>query len=335
MTHFSACLKSLVLFSLMIFTAYEAWSEPWMMNRFAENCAACHSPGRRDVANRDRRCTLTCQGCHTSPSGGGLRNQHGMWLQQRWLRSTKGPVALKPKGVPAPLKYQKYGKMPTKLTEKDLKEAQEMAKEGPKLAVLASVKYNEENYHDTESQSKIVAQTPDEFMARVTDVDPLRTEYKSPWSVGADFKYVLVNGDKDYSGPSGLPDETLDYKTPITFDIGVRYRPVPKNVQLVFEQRYYNVPPTNGASKSDPLWALDGGSISRSGYILFDDLPYNTHFMYGNYQPMFGNRSADHTTLLASMTTSQEDVNTDDFSSVKLYRSTDVYRAVGFGTSAG
>ncbi|RME17410.1 MAG: hypothetical protein D6797_02570, partial [Bdellovibrio sp.] len=62
-------------------------AEPWISNRFAQNCAACHSPSRRNRPVKERRCTLACQGCHVNPNGGGLRNQYGLWNQQRWLKS--------------------------------------------------------------------------------------------------------------------------------------------------------------------------------------------------------------------------------------------------------
>jgi hypothetical protein len=90
-------------------------AEPWLGNRYAQNCASCHSPSRRNVVAKDRRCTLACQGCHVNPSGGGLRNEYGVWNQQRWLRSFKSSY-LNSKGTPAPLKMQKYANMPEHLT---------------------------------------------------------------------------------------------------------------------------------------------------------------------------------------------------------------------------
>ena len=49
-------------------------SEPWLSNRFAQDCVGCHDEGRPNLDILDRRCTLSCQGCHVSPNGGGMRS---------------------------------------------------------------------------------------------------------------------------------------------------------------------------------------------------------------------------------------------------------------------
>ena len=58
--------------------------EPWLSNRFAQNCAGCHDTGRPNRPVLDRRCTLSCQGCHVNPNGGGLRSTYGKW-SEKWL----------------------------------------------------------------------------------------------------------------------------------------------------------------------------------------------------------------------------------------------------------
>src|SRR4051812_42295725 len=64
-----------------------AKAEPWLSTRYAQNCAGCHAPGRKNVPVTYRRCSLNCQGCHVNPSGGGLRSQYGKWNEERWLKS--------------------------------------------------------------------------------------------------------------------------------------------------------------------------------------------------------------------------------------------------------
>ena len=71
----------------LFLVGYELGAEPWLANRYGQNCAACHAPGRWNVEPKKRRCTLSCQGCHVNPNGGGLRDSYGKWNQQRWLKS--------------------------------------------------------------------------------------------------------------------------------------------------------------------------------------------------------------------------------------------------------
>ena len=77
-------------FALVMFTVMpNLLAEPWLAIRFSQNCAGCHAPGRKNTKAVDRRCSLSCQGCHVSPSGGGLRSQYGKWNEDKWLASFK------------------------------------------------------------------------------------------------------------------------------------------------------------------------------------------------------------------------------------------------------
>ena len=67
-------LAFMVLLVYGLLPVEKVWAEPWLANRFAQNCTACHAPGRLNRKPKDRRCTLSCQGCHVNRNGGGLSN---------------------------------------------------------------------------------------------------------------------------------------------------------------------------------------------------------------------------------------------------------------------
>ncbi len=79
----------------------------------------------------------------------------------------------------------------------------------------------------------------------------------------------------------------------MSFDMGVRYRPVREKLSFVFESRFLNIP---GNSDLDQTFTTS--SRVRSAYFIADDLMYNSWVMAGLYRPMFGNYTADHTLLL-------------------------------------
>lgn len=303
--------------STLLFT-YFVHAEPWLANRYAQNCASCHSPSRRNVEPSERRCTLSCQGCHVNPNGGGMRNSYGVWNQQRWLRSHKSSI-LANKGTPAPLKNQKYASMPnsflsgdntssskggkkgssSKKAPLDMATWNEMAKDGPPLVVTNSVEYKESDYDRSDRQEYINVQNRTEFLARITEDDPYRVERTQSVFAGGDFRYFMLSGDST-TKYAAAPDQKrdLDFTGPMALDLAVRVRPTAEKVAFVFEHRYFNTP-TDGQSNLE--WSVTGGGYPRSAYVLVDDLPYATYVQYGLYKPMFGHSTPDHMSLLNSI----------------------------------
>ena len=284
-----------VISSIMLM-GLAASAEPWISNRYAQNCAACHAPSRRNLPVSKRRCTLSCQGCHVNPSGGGMRNSYGVWNQRRWLRSFKSDL-LKSKGTPAPLRHQKYAKMPKHPKGKYLKKMNKLAKEGPDLVVVKGVDYHEDDYDRSDAQEHITARSRSEFLARVTKDDPWRIERTQDMFAGVDFRYFYLDVETDVDGAKTSYTDTL----PMALDLGVRFRPIPEKLQVVFEHRYLNTPNRSNSTASRPDNQFVEDSQVRSAYVLVDDLPYASYAQVGIYRPMFGNVTADHTSLANTM----------------------------------
>lgn len=281
--------------------------EPWLANRYAQNCAGCHAPGRANRVPKDRRCTLSCQGCHTNPNGGGMRNHYGLWNSQRWLRSKYSKKWKNNKPTPASYSKQVYAplleatklsdpvhkKMAAKVGKKKAKRilkkhGKKIIKKGYALKTVPLERVNEKDfdkYNDTRwkynNKSKLID------LASATDDDPIRLN-KQEWfrpSLEARLFYISAtypeDSSKDFSGMSAM-----------AFDLGAEIKPFAHNYKFVFESRYANSPKN---SQWDTIF--NSGSFTKSAYLLVDDLPYNTYVMYGLFRPMFGYYDPNHVSL--------------------------------------
>ena len=281
---------TLRLFLICLSLSYHvAQAEPWLSTRFAQNCSGCHSPGRRNLPPPDRRCSLSCQGCHINPNGGGMRSHYGKWNQSKWLHSFRvGKTAdTQPVG---PFHVQNYGK--EKYQQLESAELQSVPLngfpliskklEGPELDLYGK---------DREIFHQINAKNLDHFLYSVPEHDPWRKARTVALDGGADVRTIVFNSALQSIDQDAQIDRTELFL--MQASLGFRYRPV-HSIHLVYEGEYLGRPNGN-------INDLKSMNLTRSMYLKVDDLAWNTFTMVGQYKPLFGNYVADHTALTQQM----------------------------------
>lgn len=267
-----------------------ARAEPWMSSRFAQNCASCHAPGRVNLPPKERRCTLSCQGCHTNPNGGGMRNFYGRWTQERWLNSFYLPGYKMNKPRPQITDQQFYSEKYLKGYLDGMKEAdrKRAVREGFRLRETAQV-LPESEYDRRTTGENVFVSSLSEGALRIPQNDPWRQRRESNFNAGLDFRWFYLDTKENDLKKKGT--------MPMATDIGVASEPVHK-LNFVWEGRILSDP--RGLGVWDQHYTA--GSMTRSAYVLVDDLPYNSFVQYGVYRPMFGHYNPDHTSLFAEAT---------------------------------
>lgn len=273
----------------MFFSSF-AMGQPWLSNRFAQNCAGCHAPGRFNKSMAKRRCTLACQGCHVSPSGGGMRSSYGRWTQERWLRSFFVADLLTNKKSPAPFEKQPYFDAEGVQLVKDKKPLPKVLRpqRRPRLGTTESLDINENNYSRKQEYFDYTDVSPEIYESLIPVGDPYLMERMFAVSGGADFRYFVLNRIND--APTSTNNKLRAF--PMVADLYLRFKPIREYLNFVTEARFLNGP---NNSQLDRFFTNE--ARIRSAYILSDNLPYNSYVMAGLYRPLFGYYIPDHTSL--------------------------------------
>ncbi len=282
-------LRCLALFLILFFPSL-ALSQPWLSNRFAQNCAGCHAPGRFNKELSERRCTLACQGCHVNPNGGGMRSSYGRWTQERWLRSVFINGLLTNKKTPAPFEKQPYFDQEGANAVKNKEPLPKVTplKKKPMMATIDELDINENKYDRRHEYFDYTNVSPQAYETLVPIGDPYHLERMFAISGGADFRYFVLNRVNDT--PTTTKNKLRAF--PMSADLYLRFKPIPEYLTFVTEARFLNGPIN---SQLDRLFTTE--ARVRSAYVISDNLPFNSFVMGGLYRPLFGYYTPDHTSL--------------------------------------
>ncbi|MBX7230674.1 MAG: hypothetical protein K1X29_01180 [Bdellovibrionales bacterium] len=311
-------------------------AEPWLSVRYAQNCAACHAPGRINKPAIGRRCTLSCQGCHVNPQGGGLRNQYGKWNQERWLRSFRTQF-FKDKPTPAPLQRQPYYERVKQLASQakefygnwhpteDIKKEGETNNSEFRNGPRASKKEKGFN-RQTAASSSGLGVTKSALSKEAPSIKWIKevavpnryfdkdsySEWRAVVASESDFvstlpkddpyrlersESITAGGDFRYFVMKADDSELLGGKSTRTWFMGADLGARLRPTRYHQFSTVVEARFLNAPSNQDPEDGFTSGAFAKSAYLLMDDLAYNSFIQVGLYRPMFGLYDVDHDTI--------------------------------------
>ena len=250
--------KIVLIFMILVDICY---AEPWLANKFAQNCAGCHSPSRANLEAKDRRCTLSCQGCHVNPQGGGMRSFYGKWTENYFLKSFKIDRK-RDYPVNAPLN-------PMVTVENNYITDQYYSRDGFEYTIV-----------DQET-----------FRSLIPYQDPFWQTRRSKLDLGLDIRWQNNSGEQTVESSEGPSTREIAHNFLMAVNLGLRYRPFYTGLAIVAELQYLGNP------REKRLYDIETPYRSRDLYILLDNLPFNTFLQYGMYRPQFLDLGSDHTRL--------------------------------------
>lgn len=290
---------------LSLWASRGAEAEAWLSTRYAQHCGSCHAVGRKNLKPIDRRCTLSCQGCHVNPNGGGLRSFYGKWTEDRILRTFRSDQLGNYKTA-APLGKQHYGDEAAEGGGDDDKDKDKKdkgtahkkkkpshkkgpGKRGYPLVEVENTTVAEAMFKRDGREYQVVDRP--EYMAQIPAGDPYRLLDESKTDGGGDLRYQVSQLKRDDQDP------TFN-RFFMSADLALRHRPLYRKLHFVYEFRALGSPQMD----TDVDTFASSGAQTRSAYAMLEDLPYNIFVMAGYYRPLFGNFVPDHYQLAQEMT---------------------------------
>lgn len=276
------------------------YSLPQYTAREGRICDSCHAyPFETTLQKRwadppyaERKCHLSCGGCHVDPGGGGLRTVSGRYLQYASLPIFNNEIR------------------PWHDQERNIWNLLDfLKKKPPEPATVESTSKSQVAVQTPNSQSavKAPAKIPPKFHTHeippaFTWADPTvygvandaavssRTfspEYGVYGRLNADPKFQ-IGGDIRVAD---VQTKSISAFFPMQFDLGAKYHPYKhwtfaSTLGLVGKADTGNQAP---ARTLGDMWTI------RNAFAMYHELPYQVFFRAGFFQPSFGVRLEDHT----------------------------------------
>ncbi|AFM13285.1 hypothetical protein [Turneriella parva] len=280
----AALLFSLQVHSLPLYTAREG-----------RQCDSCHAypfetdkqRAWQDPPLAERKCNMSCQGCHTDPGGGGMRTAAGRYLGSSTLpiwESETRPWHDRDRNLGALIARIKKPAEPAALPPANATVPQKVE---PAQATKAD-KYRTHGLPaDYFLYDPFVYGTP---YGAAPGANKYAPEYGIYGKLNA-RPLLQVGGDMRLAY---LKTDTREAFFPMQFDLGARVQPVRNfsaaaTLGLVGRTDEFT---TGRPRRADEMYTI------RNAYLMLHELPYQLYLRGGIFQPTFGLRQEDHTAFV-------------------------------------
>ena len=255
----------------MVFTLAALWpawglATPQIAVRSADGCATCHVDPV-DWENPElayRKCSLNCTTCHVVPTGGGMRNESGLYYGQVTL-----PTFLK-REVP-----------PVQYTRPTLDAPSTQPSEAPATQPATAAADAPATQPASNAVRAIVP--PPGSADRYGGIEPFPF-----FQFGTDVRFLAYFPNQEGEDNAFFPMQT---------DLLLALRPYNPKQLNQGRLTLYAAPGALGARKPENIEAKDRLFV-REYFAMFHDLPYQVYVRAGRFLPAFGWKLDDHTPFI-------------------------------------